>query len=67
MTNPGVGTVEYTVSMKQGGMEIKPLNSESAKFIEENRGAVVGGGVLSLAKELSISADKIKTIFLDLK
>ena len=35
--------------------------------MKENRGAVVGGGALSVAKDLKIPVDKIKTIFLDLK
>lgn len=65
--NPNGGTFEYTVSMKQGGLEITPSNIEASKFAEENRGAVIGGGVLSVKKDLSIEADKIRTIFLDFK
>ncbi|MFM1911854.1 MAG: hypothetical protein RJB18_1245, partial [Pseudomonadota bacterium] len=64
---PAGGNVDFTVSMKQGGMEIKPLNADSAKFIEENRSAVVGSGALSVARDLKISVDKIETIFLDLR
>jgi hypothetical protein len=65
--NPNGSSLEFTVSMKQGGLEITPSNVEASKFAEENRATVIGGGVLGIKKDLGVEPDKIRTIFLDLK
>jgi len=50
--------------------EIRPLHQQllfRSFLIAIHSAAVIGGGVLSVKKDLSIAADKIRTIFLDLK
>jgi hypothetical protein len=66
MLGPEGAVVEYDVSVKLSGLEIKPLNSDSTHFIDVNRTAVIGAAILEATGVNKISADMIKTIFLDL-
>jgi hypothetical protein len=66
MLGPEGAVVEYDVSVKLSGLEIKPLNSDSTQFIDVNRTAVIGAAILEATGVSKINADMIKTIFLDL-
>ena len=66
--NTGQGpALQYAVTLKDGGLEIKPLSAQAATYVENNRSAVIGGSVLEAYQGISNSVDKIRTIFIDLK
>ena len=59
--------IRFTVNMREGGLEILPNNPAALIYIQQNRAAVIGKAVIEVVKNLDISADRIKTIFLELK
>ena len=53
--------------MRDGGIEIIPLSTSSKQFTEQSRPQVVSAAILDVVQKLNISANLIKTIFIDLK
>jgi hypothetical protein len=60
------GAMDFKVEMRTGGLVIEPRTPEAAKFVEENRTAVIGAGAIEVISNLKIPADMIRTIFINI-
>ena len=65
--NPNGAKVDFEVTLKNGGLEIKPTTPQAAQFAEEFRTQTVAGSVLDVVQKLDFNVDQIKTIFIDFK
>ena len=61
------GNVQYNVEARDGGLIIRPTTNAGFAFAEQNQASVVGQAILEVQRQLSLTADQIKTIFVDLK
>ena len=66
-SNSGGAPLLFNVSMKQGGLEIQPVNQAAVQFANQNRNAVVGGAVLEAVRNMGVTPQNVRTIFLDLR
>ena len=60
------GAMDFTIEMRTGGLVIEPKTLEAAKFVEENRTAVIGAGAIEVISKMNIPADMIRTIFINI-
>jgi len=60
------GAMDFTVEMRAGGLIIEPKSLDAAKFVEENRTAVIGAGAIEVVSRLGIPVDMIRTIFINI-
>jgi hypothetical protein len=57
----------YTVFMREGGMEILPSNLSAIQYVENNRDAVIRDAVKSVVNNIKVEPSLIRTIFIDLR
>ena len=58
---------DFEATLKNGGFEIKPTNTQSAQYAEQFKNQTVAAAALDIVQKLDLNVDQIKTIFIDLK